>query len=276
MQLLLQFLYRYRSFLLFLFLEGVCFWLIVENNNYQGAKFFNTTNTLAASLSESSSAVVNFFDLANQNRVLTEENAQLKKLLASSTNATDSATSFLAKDSSLWEFIPAKVINNSVFLQNNYLTVNKGSDDGITKGMGVIGSNGVAGRVVDVTKHYASVTSLLHSSSLVSSVHRVSGALCTTTWNGKDPLIANVEFLPRHLKIQVGDTIVTSGYNAIYPPESLVGTVHHVSIAEDATFYEVEIKLATDFYQLGYVSMVAFHHLAEKDSLEENNRMDDE
>ena len=134
--------------------------------------------------------------------------------------------------------------------------------------MGVIGSAGAVGQGVAVSDHFASVASILNGSILVSSLHKSSGSLCTTSWEGKDPLHVNIEYLPRHLSLYQGDTIVTSGYNTLFPPNTMIGILDQVSIADDATFYEAKAKLATDFYRLSYVYLVDFKLKEQKDSLE--------
>ncbi len=269
MRRLLQFLFRYRSFLLFALLEGLSFWLIVENNSYQGARYFNSANAVTAGISEASNDFFGFFDLTEKNRILAAENALLKQQLY---NSPDSVAVLVKDsvevDSSLWVFSPAKVINNSVFLQHNHITIDKGRKEGVYKGMGVVGPRGAVGRVVAVSDHFASVASVLHGAMLVSSLHKPSGSLCTTAWDGRDPMYVDIQFLPRHLTLSRGDTILTSGYNATFPPGTVVGVVDDVAIADDDTFYSVRAKLATDFYRLSYVYLVDYTRKEQKDSLE--------
>lgn len=274
MQRLFQFLYRYRSFLFFLLLQGFSFWLIIENNSYQGSKYFNSTNALTASLSQTSNFINNFFNLPEQNEVLGEENSLLREKINNLSNK-EFSMQIAAKDSdsSAWEYIPARVINNSIFLQNNHITIDKGSKDGIYKGMGVVGTSGAVGQVIAVSNNFSSITSILHGSSLVSSLHKPTGSLCTTAWDGTDPELANVQYLPRHLSLFKGDTITTSGFNSIYPSGTLIGTIENMSIAEDATFFETQIKLATEFRQLAYVYLAHFKMKNQKDSLENSQEL---
>ena len=272
MQRLLQFLYRYRAFLLFLFLEVLSFWLVIENNSYQGSKYFNSANAVVASINESSQGVRDFIDLSNQNRILAEENSRLKSLLEQlpdSLGIMENDTSGI--DSSYWHFIPARVVNKSLFFQNNYLTIDKGSKDGIVTGMGIIGSQGVVGQVVSASDNFASVASLLHSTYLISSIHTNSGSLCTTSWDGQNPLFAQIQYLPRHLTLQVGDSIRSSGYNSTFPAGTNIGVIEEVSIADDATFYDVKVRLSTDFYKLSHVYIAEYIVRQEKDSLEQIN-----
>lgn len=269
MRRLLQFLFRYRAFLLFLFLESLSFWLIVENNSYQGARYFNSANAFTGSISQASHDLIAFFNLSRQNKILAEENARLKsRLLSLPDSLAGAALAPTEIDSSVWNFVPAKVINNSVFLQNNHITLDKGTKEGVYKGMGVIGSEGAVGQVVAASDHFSSVASILHGALLVSSMHEPSGSLCTTSWDGLDPLYVNIQYLPRHLSLYQGDTILTSGYNTLFPPGTMIGTIEDVSIAEDDTFYNIRAKLSTNFYQLSYVYLVDFKMKEQKDSLE--------
>ena len=272
-----QFLFRFRVFILFIILEGIGFWLMVNNNPYQGSVYFNSSNTVIATTLEYSNAINDFFELAEVNQKLLEENTRLKEQIFNRVDTISPLAPIEPLDSvetpkQLIELRPAKVINNSLFFQNNYLTINKGSNDGVLRGMGVIGADGVVGQIHTVSENYASVYSLLHASMLISSVHLKSNSLCTTKWAGSDPNYSNIDYLPRHVKISIGDTITTSGYNSIFPERTMVGIVEQVSIENNATFYDITIKNATDFYALSDVYLVKNLIKSEKDSLEINQQ----
>lgn len=266
-----QFLFRFRVFILFVILEGIGFWLMVNNNPYQGSVYFNSSNAVTASTLEYSNAVNGFFNLAEVNQKLLEENTRLKEQILNRLD-TISPLDSVETSKQIIELRPANIINNSLFFQNNYLTINKGSEDGVVRGMGVIGADGVVGQIHTVSENYASVYSLLHASMLISSVHLKSNSLCTTKWGGSDPKYSKIEYLPRHVKISIGDTITTSGYNSIFPERTLVGIVEQVSIEDNATFYDITIKNATDFYALSDVYLVKSLIKPEKDSLEINQQ----
>src|SRR5688572_22035117 len=165
MERLFIFLYTYRAFFTFLILEVICAWLIIENNQYQSARFFNSSNSVVASLNNISQGVREYFLLRNINSTLAEENAYLRskleeyKQLETATDSISKADSAVIKQ---FEFVSAKVVNNSVNRFTNYLTINKGSDVGIKPGMAVISPLGAVGKVKAVSNHYSVVTSLLH------------------------------------------------------------------------------------------------------------------
>lgn len=264
MQRLLQFLYKYRTFILLILLEGICFWIIVRSNSYQGAKYFTSSNHLVASITSASDQVGDYFGLASQNELLAEENARLRQRLL---NLTDSVfmAQFLLDSSQMG--IKAKVIDNSLFFRNNYLTLNKGLGHGVRPGMGVVGPEGIVGQVLHTTKNYSTVISVLHSKSMISAHHNRTGTLCSVVWKGEDPLYADLQFLPRHIPIAPGDSISTSGYNSTYPEDQMIGVVSDVYLEEDATFYSVKVKLSTNFYTLTHVYLLELPGQEEIDSL---------
>lgn len=263
MQRLLQFLYRYRAFILFLVLEGICIRIIVKNNAYQGSKFFNTTASISGSILSTEQNIRTYFNLIGENQTLAAENGRLKQIIL---DLSDNAN-FEIDTTAGVSGIAAKVLDNSLFFKSNYIIIDKGTNDGVIDGMGVVGQSGIVGQVKSATSNYAMISSVLHNRAMVSSLHRASGALCSTVWNGDNPRYANVNFLPRHVHLAVGDTITTSGFNAIYPENYAIGVIENVSIADDATFYNVIIKLTTDYYKLSYVYLLDLKEKPEMDSL---------
>jgi len=264
MERLFQFLYKYRTFILLVVLEAICFWIIVNSNNYQGAKYFTSSNRLVASITSASDHVGDYFNLADQNKKLAEENARLRQRLLNLTDSTFMAE-FLLDSSHLG--IKAKVIDNSLFFRNNYLTLNKGSEHGVESGMGIVGPDGVVGQVLNATKKYSTVISVLHSKSMISAHHKPTRTLCSVVWKGEDPLYADLEYLPRHISIVPGDSISTSGYNSTYPEDQMIGIVSAVNLDDDATFYRAKIKLSTNFYSLTHVYLLNLTGQVEIDSL---------
>ncbi|UXX80213.1 rod shape-determining protein MreC [Reichenbachiella carrageenanivorans] len=264
MERLFQFLYKYRTFILLVVLEGICFWIIVQSNSYQGAKYYTTSNQFVASINAASDQVGDFIHLPDQNKQLAEENARLRQRLLLLSDSMY-MTKFLLDSSHLG--IEAKVIDNSLFLRNNYLTINKGAEQGVRKGMGVVGSDGVVGQVMHTSKNYATVISVLHGKSMISAHHRPTRTLCSVVWKGENPLYADLEYLPRHIPIMVGDSVSTSGYNSTYPEDQMIGIVSEVHLDDDATFYRAKIKLSTNFYTIDHVYMLDLVGQEEIDSL---------
>ncbi len=264
---LLNFLYHYRAFLTFLCLEILCAWLWIENSQYQNTSFFNTANRTVASVIRFSEGVRDYLALRDVNRELSDENAGLRTMLQQIV-AEREALAALPDTVLHFEFVSARVINNSVAQFKNHITINHGEDVGLSPGMAVISSAGAVGKVKSVSQHFAVVTSLLNTDEQVSSVLKRTGNMGTAQWDGQDPRFVSLLYIPRHVQPQVGDSVVTSGYNAVFPEGVLVGIVREVDLKKEAQFYDVRVELAQDFRRLSYVKVVKSNLKNELDSLE--------
>ncbi|GGZ21611.1 cell shape-determining protein MreC [Echinicola pacifica] len=268
MQRILLFLYSIRAFLLFVALEAVALWLVVTYNSPQGAVFFNSSNALTGSLLSTKDGFTSYFTLGEANDELARKNAELMDILAAQSFPKDSI--YIQVDSIMqanYQFKGAKVINNSLHLRTNHITLNKGSEDGIKVGMGVFNGEGIVGRVKGVTKHYASVISLLHTDLLISSKIKSTEVFGSTQWDGKNAKFAKLRYVPRHVEVAKGDTVVTSGYNAVFPEGILVGTVDSVGVGTETNYLDITLELAADFSSLTYVYLVENNRKEELDSL---------
>jgi rod shape-determining protein MreC len=271
MERLLKFIYEYRAFFTFLFLELFSAWLIIENNQYQGAAYFNSSNRVAANMLSLSQGVREYFSLRVINQNLAEENAQLRTLLEESNQRIAEARLPQVDDTLLarqYEYISAKVISNTTQFYKNYITINKGSRDGVQPGMAVISAAGAVGKVKSVSDHFAVLVSLLNTDEMVSSTIQRTENFGTIQWEGTHIRYTNLRFIPRHAAPQVGDTVITSGYNAVFPKGIMVGIISECTLNEDAPFWNIRVELAQDFSKLAFVSVVKSNLKQEKDSLE--------
>lgn len=268
---LFLFIYQYRAFFTFLVLELVSAWLIVSNNQYQGAKFYNSSNSVVASLNNVSQGIRDYFLLSEVNRVLAEENAALRREVEQSNQLFQSFDTLALRDSTLirrFDFVSTKVVNNQVDRFKNFITINKGKDAGLAPGMAVISPLGVVGKVKVVSEHYGVVTSLLNIDVMVSAVLKRTGYFGTVQWDGHSPDVVKFNFIPRHVKPTVGDTVMTSGYNAIFPEGIMIGTISEVNLSDEALFYDLNIRLSQDFRKLSFLTVIKSTLKHEQDSLE--------
>lgn len=277
MQQILLFLYKIRAFLLFVLLEAIAVWMIASNNSQQGSAFFNSSNQFIGSILGAQNDVVEYFSLASVNKSLVDKNAELLTELEKFRQPADSV--FIALDSALassFQFKGAKVINNSLRLTQNHLTISKGSNHGIKPGMGVFNEEGVIGRVKSVSKNYASIISLLHTELLISSKIQSNDVFGSTKWDGKDSKIAKLLYVPRHVVVKAGDKVVTSGYNAVFPEGIPIGTVTEVKPGSETNYLDITIELATDFSKISYVYLVENSQQQELDSLNQSIGIENE
>jgi len=274
---ILQFLYSLRSFLLFALLEVLAIWLIVANNSPQGAAFFNSSSTVIASVLKTQADIVDFFYLSEENEALLKENAKLSEELKAIRMIPDSVK--IELDSALeasFEFKGARIVSNSLRFSQNHLTINKGEKDGIKPGMGVFNQEGVVGRVKTVSENYAVVISLLNTGLLVSSKIKSKGEFGTINWDGKNSRQAKMLYIPRHVDAQVGDTIVTSAFNAVFPEGIPIGIISSINQTGDPNYLDILIDLSTDFSKAKYVYLVENTELDELDSLNQQSKIQNE
>lgn len=283
MQTLILFLYRIRAFLLFIALEVVCLWLVFSSQPYQRSGYFNSANQWSGRVMEASSGVEEYLSLREQNALLAQENARMREDLVRFSRLKEQQVfdslagqdiilvDSLAIDSlppAVYSFIPAKVINQSIRNQQNYLTLDRGSEDGLEVDMGVIHSSGVVGKIKAVSRHYATVTSILHTEVLTSARIDRNKALGSVRWDGRDPAEARLLYIPRHINVAKGDTVSTTGFSGIYPEGTPIGIVKSVGSGTDATYLDIQLELLTTFNQLIWVEVVNTMGRAEVDSLE--------
>ncbi|MDE6176498.1 MAG: rod shape-determining protein MreC, partial [Paramuribaculum sp.] len=155
-----------------------------------------------------------------------------------------------------YHFTLASVINNSIAHSHNYLTIDKGSADGVEPEMGVVDVNGVVGIVNKVGRHSARVISLLNPNLRLSCKVKGSDHIGSLVWDGHDSRDAVLEELPRHAVYEVGDTIVTSGYSSTFPQGVAVGIIVGPLGSHDDNFRSLRIRLFTDFSTLRTVRVI--------------------
>jgi rod shape-determining protein MreC len=265
------FIYQYRAFFTFLMLELFCSWLIVVNNQYQGASFFNSANSFVAGINGFSQNTKQYFSLRETNTLLSEENTTLRRKLEQFNQAALKIDTIGPADSSAikrFDFVSAKVVNNSVERQTNFVTINRGSEDGIKAGMAVISTQGVVGKVKITSDHYSVVTSLLNIDIMVSAIMQRTGYFGTIEWDGGNPDYVKLKFIPLHVKPVVGDTIVTSGYSGVFPEGIMIGTISAVNHGRETSFHDLDVKLSQDFRKLSFTMVIKSNLKSELDSLE--------
>ena len=265
MKSLFLFLYKFRAFISLILLESLCAFLIIQNSQYHRALFFNSSNTAIGSILSISNNITQYFRLIDINKSLASENTTLKNDLNDFSQLPDS----IKYDSTRkFNYIKARVINNSVDLRNNMITINVGEKDGIKTNMGVIGGGGIIGKTRYVSDNFTLVTSLLHTSSMVPAIIKGKVNICTVQWNGTDPYMVDLLYVPRHYSLVVGDSVLTSGYSGIFPESLHIGNIYSIDLLDDAPFFNIKVKLANDFYKIAYVEVAESVELPEIDSLQ--------
>ena len=247
---LLQLIVRYSNFLLLLGLEVVAFVFVVHGNKYQQVAASGAANVVTGSIQLAHDNITSYFHLRADNAQLLEENARLNAEILELQNGqtrkrdvndtlttrnreplSSEETPYIRADLD-YAFIPARVIAFSDDRHHNYITLNKGSRDGVTPDMGVIGKDGIVGVVQSVSNHFAVVAPVIHEGIFISAMIRKNNYMATLHWRAPNIHRAELEDVARHVDVKLGDTIVTSGLSAIFPADVPVGIVSAVSLGE--------------------------------------------
>lgn len=267
---LLNFLYKNNFFFVFLFLEIICFFMMVKNNGYQGSSILNSSNKVSAKIYEVEASTKEYLLLKDENERLAKMNTFLLNRIKLGYSAIP-LKSYKKNDTLYkqeYEFMSGKVINSSVNKRNNYLTLNVGEAQGITHDMAVITSDGIIGIVKDVSENFASAMSILHKDVRVNCQLKKDGTYGPLIWDGTDYRFSNLTDIPTHAKIKKGDTVITSSLSGIFPEGIMVGTVESFEQRPNESFYTVKVKLSADLKKVNHVSIIKYNYKTERDSLE--------
>jgi rod shape-determining protein MreC len=267
---------RFAVLLLFIGLQALSISMLVSYSKSHRAKYLELAFEASGRVNKQYSRVTRYFSLAENNGYLAKENERLNNLLKQ--NFTKIDTGFVEKtitliiDSNtltrkyLWR--EARVINNSVSAQNNYITVERGRLQGVEPDMAVVSPAGIVGIVTDVSDNMCVVMSLLHRKSNTSVVHKNSGVTGILEWNGLNPERLQIRGVPKSTKLTKGDTVVTSNLSLNFPEGMLVGTIAEFKADKEGNNYQVNLKPAANFFSLEFVYIIENLFLKEQQELE--------
>ncbi|MFA6249178.1 MAG: rod shape-determining protein MreC [Mucilaginibacter sp.] len=275
---LLIFITKYNAFFLFLIFMISSLLIYIKYNSFQKASFINSTNKVTGNLYAKADEFKGYLSLKEVNDKLAKENAELRNQLRSSkyvdTVAKHSVTDTIYKQQ--YSYIEAQVISNSINKRNNYLTISRGSHDGIVKGMGVINGQGVVGKVVFVGEHLSIVQSLLHKDSRFSAMLAGSKEIGYLQWgedlNPHSGLLVDVS---NNAQPKIGEMVVTSDLS-LFPAGIPLGKVSKLTTKGGGFFLNMEVALAVDFSKLEYVYVVINKFAIEQTTLEAQEKKADE
>ncbi len=247
--------------------------LLVLGSRYRQSVYLTSANALSGGLYDGASQVTGYFHLKDINKSLQASNASLQNEVLNLKNRIAeyqtlmSATIPPIPSRDRYDYIAASVINNNTRHPKNFFTIDRGSLDGIERGMGVVDQNGIVGIVNITGPHMARVISLLNETQHFSVKIKDTQFVGSLNWKGGDASIAYMEEIPRHVEYQIGDTVVTSGYSTTFPEGIPVGTILNRVRSHDESFFTFKVRLSPDFRSLSTVRVIKDIYKEEIDSL---------
>lgn len=268
---LLEFLVRYKYWLVFLMLEAVSLVVMFRFNSYQGSVFLTSANAVSGTYYSAVSGITSYLNLKSVNRQLSSDNVRLQQRI----NQLENELNVLIADSlplagleASNNLIDAEVVNSTLHRNANLLTINRGTADGVHPEMGVVCSAGVVGIVALASDHYSIVMPLINVNSHISCRLKDSEYFGTMQWEHGDAMISYVTDIPRHANVECGETVETNGFSDIFPAGLPIGEVVDFTSSSDGLDYLLRVKLYVDFSTLRDVSVIADYVNEERKLLE--------
>ncbi|SEK79118.1 rod shape-determining protein MreC [Maribacter orientalis] len=264
MQQIINFLIRYKTFLLYLSLLLISFIFTFQSHSYHQSKFLNSSNYITGSIYSFSDNITSYFNLREENNRLVEENKKLRDKLFNNIQLFGISIDTSSVD---YEVIRGRVINNSYADQRNYITINKGQNDSIAQDMGVITDKGILGIVENTSANYSTVQSILSEKSNINAKIKNSNHFGSLVWeNTTDYNVVQLIDIPRLVPLTIGDTIVTGAMSSIFPENIPIGTIKRFDLDNSKSFYFIDVELFNDMTNIGNVYII--RNLNRKEVLE--------
>ncbi len=275
------FIRKYSNFLFFLLLQIISLSFLFRYNKYHEAAFMNVAGEFTGSINQRFSKVESYFRLKEINEQLASENLRLNKMLKEnyeSAGGPEKMVSDTIQTDSLREikkyvWMGAKVVGSTINTQVNFLTIHRGTLQGIRPNMGVTGPQGIVGQVLNVSENYATVWTLLNRQFKVVVKLKNGGERGTLEWDGVSPLYLTLKDIPKSAKLKKGDSVVTSPTSSMFSGAQLmVGEIDEIVDDKSSNFYTLKVKPSTNFSSIEYVYVIENTQLAEQNHLEDSTR----
>ena len=200
-----------------------------------------------------------YFSLKKTNEQLADENLDLRRVLDIYTTEESLRAALEHSEqipqASDFVYSPASIVKISRNKAHNYFILNKGTEDGLRAQSGVITANGVVGIIDAVDKHYSFGLSLQNSDISVSSRIGHEGVTGRLSWDGRSSQGAILSDIPLQFRFSPGDTVWTSGFSTVFPPDIPLGIIRGSRVVDGAV-NEIEVTLLQDFSALRHVTVV--------------------
>ncbi len=255
-----ELIFKNQYFLVFLVLQLLAFMFLFNYNTFQRISLFSSSSGMVGDLVRLSSDTKDYFELTELNKALRDENAQLREQLnhlqSPEKHGLDSMQVEVDSSFIQYRYYEAKVVNNSTRYNANFITVNKGTKDGIQPEMAVIGPDGIVGRVIACSNNYSSVMSALNQKYFLNARFKGRKQFGTLHWDGRDYRYAELNSISKHAPVQIGDTVVSNSFDGRFPADIMVGIVADFEVNPADQFYRIKVELSTDFSALSTVYII--------------------
>jgi rod shape-determining protein MreC len=263
MQQIINFIIRYKNFLLYILLLIISLAFTIQSHSYHQSSFFNSSNWIAGNIYGISHGITTYFDLDEENERLLLENERLRNQLFNKELLSEiKVDTFNIK----YTIVSGQVIKNSYADNRNYITINRGKKDGVKQDMGVITDSGILGIVENTSNKFATVQSILNENSNINAQIKNTNHFGSLIWDAKTYNVVQLIDIPRLVPLTVGDTIVTGAMSSIFPENIPIGTIKKFDLDISKSFYQIDVDLFNDMTNIKNVYII--NNLDRKEVLE--------
>ncbi|MEM9141878.1 MAG: rod shape-determining protein MreC [Bacteroidota bacterium] len=273
MQQIINFVLRYRNFLLYILLLIISLGFTIRSHTYHQSRFFNSANWISGNIYNTADGITSYFGLRQENTYLVEENQRLRNLLFNK-KVGDSVE--LDSANLKYAILSGKVIKNSYADPRNYITINRGEKDGLQPDMGVITARGILGIVENVSSGFATVQSILNENSNINAKIKGTDHFGSLIWDGQHYNTVQLVDIPRLVPLIIGDTVVTGAMSSIFPENVPIGTIKKFDLDTSNSFYSIDLALFNDMTNLKNVYIINNKNREEIQELEAKTLSDDQ
>jgi len=258
MQQIINFIFRNKILLLYLFLLSIALAFTIQSHSYHQSKFFNSANWFTGGVYKTSNSISSYFNLKKENQKLVDENMRLRSILINKEYKLEVPIDSSKFDTTKIDYtiISAKIIKNSYSNLDNYITINKGSNEGIAQDMGVITPNGILGIVENTSKKFSRIQSILNRRSNLNAKIKNTNNFGSLIWNTKDYGVVQLIDIPKRVPIKVGDTILTGAASSIFPENIPIGTIKSFEVDVSNSSFKIDISLFNDMSNIKNVYII--------------------
>jgi len=253
MQRIINFILSNRNVFLYVFLLLASLIITFRSHSYHQSKAFNSSKWIIGTTYQSTYNITSYFNLKKENKILVDENKMLREQLFNSKIKTLPIT-----DSTIINFkvIDAKIIKNNFSSPRNYLTINKGTTDGVQQDMGIISSKGILGIVENTSPNFSTIQSILNTKSNINAKIKNTDYFGSLTWDARAYNTVQLTDIPRLVPVAIGDTIVTGAMSSIFPENIPIGIIKTYNLNDAQSFYNIDIELFNDMANIKNIYII--------------------
>ncbi len=253
MQQIINFIIRYKNFLLYILLLIISLAFTVQSHSFHQSRFFNSSNWITGNIFGITQGITTYFDLDDENERLLKENERLRNRLL---NIEADSPIIMDTTNIGYTVVSGQVIKNSYANNRNYITINRGKKDSVSQDMGVITDLGILGIVENTSNKFATVQSILNTKSNINAKLKNTNHFGSLIWDAKAYNVVQLIDIPRLVPLNVGDTIVTGAMSSIFPENIPIGTIRKFDLDIAKSFYRIDVDLFNDMTNIKNVYII--------------------